>query len=55
VRDHGGKALSAIASIVASNDQGEIERILAQVPDPIGTLYRYSLPTSLLRRRRAAA
>ena len=52
VRDQGGKALSAIASIVASNDAGEIERILAQVPDPIGTLYRYSLPSSLLRRRR---
>src|SRR3972149_4888115 len=55
VRDHGGKALSAIASIVASNDAGEIERILAQVPDPIGTLYRYSLPSSLLRRRRREA
>ena len=55
VRDHGGKALSALASIVASNDAGEIERILAQVPDPIGTLYRYSLPSSLLRRRRREA
>jgi F420-non-reducing hydrogenase small subunit len=55
VRDHGGKALSAIASIVASNDEGDIERVLAQVPDPIGTLYRYSLPSSLLRRRRREA
>ncbi len=55
VRDHGGKALSAIASIVSSNDEAEIERILAQIPDPIGTLYRYSLPTSLLRRRRREA
>jgi F420-non-reducing hydrogenase small subunit len=49
------RSLSAIASIVASNDAGEIERILAQVPDPIGTLYRYSLPSSLLRRRRREA
>lgn len=55
VRDHGGKMLSAIASIVASNDEAEIERILASVPDPVGTFYRYGLPASLLRRKRAVA
>jgi F420-non-reducing hydrogenase small subunit len=53
VRDHGAKALSAFASSVGSNEESEIQRILAAIPDPIGTLYRYSLPTSLLRRRRA--
>lgn len=52
VRDYGGKALSALASIVASNDPEEIVRIFQQIPDPTGTLYRYSLPASLLRRRR---
>ena len=52
VKDYGGKALSAVASIVDSNDETEIERILAGVPDPVGTLYRYSLPASLLRRKR---
>ncbi|MCL8206453.1 MAG: hypothetical protein K6V97_00010 [Actinomycetia bacterium] len=52
VRDYGGKALSALASIVASNDREEIVRIFQQIPDPTGTLYRYSLPASLLRRRR---
>jgi len=53
VRDYGGKALSALASMVDSNDAAEIERILQSVPDPTGTLYRYSLPSSLLRRKRA--
>jgi F420-non-reducing hydrogenase small subunit len=52
VRDQGAKALSALAAMVASNDAAEIERILSAIPDPVGTLYRYSLPASLLRRRR---
>ncbi len=52
VRDFGAKALSAIASVVDSNEEGEIERALAGVPDPVGTFYRYSLPSSLLMRRR---
>ncbi len=53
VRVYGGKSLSALASLADSNDAGEIERILGSVPDPTGTLYRYSLPSSLLRRKRA--
>jgi F420-non-reducing hydrogenase small subunit len=52
VRDFGAKALSAIASIVDSQDEAEITRILEALPDPVGTLYRYSLPSSLLGRRR---
>jgi F420-non-reducing hydrogenase small subunit len=52
VRDFGAKSLSALASIVDSNDEAEIGRILAQIPDPVGTLYRYSLPASPLRRKR---
>lgn len=54
VRDQGAKALSGFASSVASNDAAEIERIVSAIADPLGTLYRYSLPTSLLRRRRTA-
>ena len=50
VRDGGGKALAAIASLVGSDDPDEIERILDGIPDPVGTFYRYSLPASLLRR-----
>jgi F420-non-reducing hydrogenase small subunit len=52
VRDYGGKALSAIASTVGSNDEVEITNILEKIPDPIGTFYRYSLPSSLLLRKR---
>lgn len=55
VRDYGGKALSAIASIIDSTDPAEIESILAKIPDPVGTLYRYSLPASLLRRKKVEA
>ena len=52
VRDYGAKALSAISSIIDSNDEVEIEKIVQTVPDPVGTFYRYSLPASLLRCRR---
>lgn len=52
VRDHGAKALSGIASLVASNDEAEIAAILDKVPDPVGTFWRYSLPASTLVRRR---
>ncbi|HWQ54297.1 MAG TPA: hypothetical protein VN442_11470 [Bryobacteraceae bacterium] len=50
VRDFGGKAISAIASLVDSNDAQEIERILAHIADPVGTFYRYSLPASFMAR-----
>jgi F420-non-reducing hydrogenase small subunit len=52
VRDHGAKALSAFASMVDSNDEDVIQRIFEGIPDPIGTMYRYGLPRSLLRRRK---
>jgi F420-non-reducing hydrogenase small subunit len=52
VRDYGAKALSAISSIIDSNDEEEIQKIVDTVPDPVGTFYRYSLPASLLRRKK---
>jgi F420-non-reducing hydrogenase small subunit len=51
VRDQGAKILSCLASFVDSKDETEIERILTSIPDPVGTLYRYALPGSLLRRK----
>jgi len=48
--DHGAKALSAIASLLDSNDETEISKVLEQIPDPAGTFFRYSLPGSLLHR-----
>ncbi len=51
VRDQGAKMLSSLASSVAASDQPGIDAILQGIPDPVGTLYRYSLARSLLRRR----
>jgi F420-non-reducing hydrogenase small subunit len=51
VADYGAKALSAIASIISANDEGEIVARIAEIVDPVGTFYRYSLPASLLHHR----
>jgi len=50
VVDQGAYFMSALASVIDSKDPDEIRRIIDGIPDPIGTLYRYSLPGSLLRR-----
>jgi len=55
VRDYGAKILSSIASIIDSKDEGEINGILDKIPDPVGTFYRYSLPHSLLIRKKLDA
>jgi len=52
VTDQGAKFLSAVASIIDSDDPDEIARITESIRDPVGTFYRYSLPNSLLRRAR---
>lgn len=52
VRDQGAKALSALASMLESKEDADIERALAAIPDPVGTFYRYGLPASLLRGKR---
>lgn len=52
VRDQGAKILSLLASLLESKEESEIDRALATIPDPVGSFYRYSLPASLLRRRR---
>ena len=55
VRDYGAKALSAMASLADANDEAEIGVILSKIADPMGTMYRYSLASSPLRRRRKEA
>jgi F420-non-reducing hydrogenase small subunit len=52
VIDQGAHFLSAVASVIDSNDPEEIQRIIDGIRDPVGTFYRYSLPDSLLRRAR---
>jgi len=52
VTDQGAHFLSAVASVIDSNDPEEIQRIVADIHDSVGTFYRYSLGDSLLRRAR---
>lgn len=51
VRDQGAKMLSSVCSAIAATDAQEIEAITNTIPDPVGSLYRYGLAASLLRRR----
>lgn len=51
VFDQGAKIVSALGSILDTEDPEEAERIMSQIPNPIGTFYRFGLPGSLLRRR----
>jgi len=55
VYDQGAKFLSAFASILDTNDEEEIRRIVSTIVDPAGTFYRFSLPSSILRRKRMEA
>lgn len=56
VKDQGAKMISAIASILGvenENDfsEDEIEKLLNQIKDPVGTFYRFTLPVALINRR----
>ena len=51
VHDQGAKILSSLASSVGAKEEKEIDAILAGIPDPVGTFYRYGLANSLLRRK----
>ena len=57
VVDQGAKALSMIASILGLDGEDkmsdeDVKKLVEQIADPAGTFYRFSLPASLLRRRR---
>jgi F420-non-reducing hydrogenase small subunit len=52
VVDQGAKILSAIASIVDLSEEQEINTTIDDIADPLGTFYRFSLPSSLLGRTR---
>ena len=51
IRDYGAKALSAVASSLEYNDEDDITKRMEKIVDPVGTFYRYSLPSSLLHRK----
>ena len=48
--DPGAKMMSAIATMIDSNDENEIQEIISGIEDPAGTFYRFSLPSSIIRR-----
>jgi F420-non-reducing hydrogenase small subunit len=52
VVDQGAKILSAIASIIEPTEEQGIEQAIDEIVDPLGTFYRFSLPSSLLGRTR---
>lgn len=52
VVDTGAKAISALASILDAEEEKEIKRIIDKIEDPAGYFYRFTLPVSLLRRKR---
>jgi F420-non-reducing hydrogenase small subunit len=54
--DYGARLMSALASVIDSEDPDEISAIIQQgIPDPVGTFYRFSLAGSLLRRGKRPA
>lgn len=52
IKDQGAKALAFLATLLDSKEESEVDRILAAIPDAVGSFYRYGLPGSLLRRKR---
>jgi F420-non-reducing hydrogenase small subunit len=55
VIDQGVKMVSAIGSVIDSQDAAEIDSILGQIADPVGTFYRFSVPNSILHRKQPSA
>ncbi len=55
VTDQGAKMLCAIASIVNAEDEAGVRKTMDGIVDPLGTFYRFTLPTSLLQRVKTTA
>jgi F420-non-reducing hydrogenase small subunit len=55
--EQGAAMMSALASILGLETEQEhytaedVEKLMSQIKDPVGTFYMYSLPSSLLRRK----
>jgi len=54
VLDFGARLMTAVASVIDSNDPIEIEHILDGIPDPAGMFYRFNMAGSLLRASKSA-
>ena len=53
VEDSGAKFIPALASILDAEGDEDIARIVDEFVDPVGYLYRFSLPVSIFRKKRA--
>ncbi|MDI6813534.1 MAG: oxidoreductase [Desulfitobacteriaceae bacterium] len=54
VADQGAKLLSTLSTVVDSNDLREIEKMIDQIVDPAGYLYRFGTASSLLKHKLAS-
>ncbi len=52
VQDMGAKILSSVASILDAETEEEARKMVDDILDPAGTFYRFSLPVSLLHKKR---
>ena len=52
VADQGAKILSASGSIIEASEGEEVKEVVDTIADPLGTFYRFTLPSSPLRRTR---
>ncbi|MFH1069506.1 MAG: oxidoreductase [Candidatus Glassbacteria bacterium] len=50
-RDQGAKFLSAVGSLLAADQEEKCAELAATLADPLGTFYRFSLPSSILKQR----
>jgi F420-non-reducing hydrogenase small subunit len=55
--EQGAAMISALASLLGLEEEKEkytesdVQKLIAQIKDPVGTFYMYSLPSSILRRK----
>ena len=52
VVDSGAKFISALAALLDVEDDGEMNKLVDKLDDLAGYTYRFTLPTSLLRKKR---
>ncbi len=51
VKDQGVRMMSALASLIKTDEEEEIPKVIETLPDLIGPLYMYGLPSSILFRK----
>ena len=54
--DQGAKMISALASVLGIEGEEnmsdeEVQKLIDQIVDPVGTFYKYGLPAALINRR----